>query len=84
MVEQSHITNCVLVSDPDAAPLFTSPGGDVCVRLNRYAVIPLALFEAMGGDQHPAYRKWCADRMRELPIATPEQQDWRHSVEDAA
>jgi len=50
----NSITNCVLLSRPEDGVLFDFSGS---VRLDGYAVIPLDLFDAMGGVDHPAYRE---------------------------
>ena len=37
-------------------PLFRADAENVRAYLDRYAVIPLEVFEAMGGTQHPAFQ----------------------------
>lgn len=60
----SYITNCVLVAPPGHEPIFND-GGGIQVCLDHYAIIPLELFEEMGGGNHPAYRAWCERYFRD-------------------
>ena len=52
-----HLIECLLVARPDAESALFRQHEDksVTAYLDRYAVIPLELFEAMGGTDNPAY-----------------------------
>ena len=40
----------------EPSPLFRGDDKGVRAYLDRYAIIPLEVFEAMGGAEHPAFR----------------------------
>ena len=55
MSREPYITNCLLVprQEQDGA-MFNSDGE---AFLDGYAIIPIGLFKAMGGTEHPAYQE---------------------------
>ena len=48
-----YIKNCLLINRKGGGALFTTDGTPY---LDRFAIIPMELFEAMGGTEDPAYK----------------------------
>ena len=68
-----HLTNCyVAPRDYSSDPLFVAGDGVVRAYLDKYAVIPLEVFEAMGGTEHPAFAEFLDRKRQEFRSWNPQ------------
>lgn len=62
--DRGYITNCLMIaSHEQKGAMFTTDGTPF---LDKYAIIPMAIFDAMGGRDHPSCQKYLAEQ-RENP-----------------